>query len=124
MKLLNAETLRGYKMLITFRDGMIWPDGYGAGGSLPPNVSEPPVPKIEGTAVDWITEPQAQAVKDFVESGGVALFYHNSTYIARGNATFRAVLGQQPKGIHPFDRSRLRSRTQTTPSPKAPPISL
>ena len=34
VKLLNAETLRGYKMLITFRDGMIWPQGYGAGGSL------------------------------------------------------------------------------------------
>ena len=26
VKLLNAETLDGYKMLITFRDGMIWPD--------------------------------------------------------------------------------------------------
>ena len=44
VKLLNAETLHGYKMLITFRDGMIWPQGYGAAGSLPPNVSEPPVP--------------------------------------------------------------------------------
>ena len=42
VKLLNAETLRGYKMLITFRDGMIWPQGYGAGGSLPPNISDPP----------------------------------------------------------------------------------
>ena len=67
VKSLNAETLRGYKMLITFRDGMIWPQGYGAGGSLPPNVSDPPVPEVEATAVDWITQPQAQAVKDFVE---------------------------------------------------------
>ena len=105
VKLLNAETLDGYKMLITFRDGMIWPQGYGAAGSLPPNISEPPVPEVEGTAVDWITEPQAQAVKDFVEGGGVALFYHNSTYIARGNATFRAVLGAATEGhppVRPF----------------------
>ena len=87
-------------MLITFRDGMIWPQGYGAGGALPPNVSEPPVPEVEATAIDWITEPQAQAVKDFVEGGGAALFYHNSTYIARGNATFRAVLGAATEG-HP-----------------------
>ena len=40
VKSLNAETLPGYKMLITFRDGMIWPQGYGAGGSLPPHVSD------------------------------------------------------------------------------------
>ena len=27
-KMLTAETLNGYKMLIVLRDGMIWPDGY------------------------------------------------------------------------------------------------
>ena len=27
-KLLNEETLTGYKMLIIHRDGMLWPDGY------------------------------------------------------------------------------------------------
>src|ERR1700681_1792574 len=26
--LLDAETLQGYKLLIIFRDGMTWPDGY------------------------------------------------------------------------------------------------
>ena len=63
------------------------------------------MPEVEATAVDWITEPQAQAVKNFVEGGGVALFYHNSTYIARGNATFRAVLGAATEGhppVRPF----------------------
>ena len=27
-KMLTAETLHGYKLLIILRDGMIWPDGY------------------------------------------------------------------------------------------------
>src|SRR5260370_20426328 len=28
VKMLNAETLKGYKLLILLRDGMLWPDGY------------------------------------------------------------------------------------------------
>src|SRR5260370_32213521 len=28
VKMLNAETLKGYKLLIVLRDGMLWPDGY------------------------------------------------------------------------------------------------
>src|SRR2546425_2351546 len=27
-RMLTAETLNGYKLLIVLRDGMIWPDGY------------------------------------------------------------------------------------------------
>src|SRR5215813_7750869 len=51
-KMLTAETLNGYKMLIILRDGMIWPDGYPdettnagwvAGGKVK-LVSDPPVP--------------------------------------------------------------------------------
>ena len=28
VKMLDAESLRGYKLLIILRDGMTWPDGY------------------------------------------------------------------------------------------------
>ena len=28
VKMLSAANLRGYKLLIVFRDGMLWPDGY------------------------------------------------------------------------------------------------
>src|SRR4051812_17988485 len=28
VRLLNQDTLQGYKLLIIFRDGMTWPDGY------------------------------------------------------------------------------------------------
>src|SRR5678815_232015 len=28
VRMLNAETLQGYRLLIMLRDGMLWPDGY------------------------------------------------------------------------------------------------
>ena len=102
---LNEENLKDYQMLIIFRDGMIWPDGYGAGHAATPNVSEPPVPAIESKSVYWMTDEQGAAVKGFVESSGVALFYHNSTYIAAGNKIFRGVLGAATEGhppVRPF----------------------
>lgn len=105
VRLLSEESLNDYKMLIIFRDGMIWPDGYGTRHTSQPNVSEPPVPAIEAKSVHWMVDEQGTAVKDFVESGGVALFYHNSTYIAAGNRIFRDVLGAATEGhppVRPF----------------------
>jgi hypothetical protein len=51
-KRLTAENLAGYRLLIVFRDGMIWPDGYPDESSnaawvhtgSPQIVSDPPVP--------------------------------------------------------------------------------
>src|SRR3982750_2394874 len=46
VSLLNARELKGRKLLIILRDGMLWPDGYPqAGLGWPEIVSEPPVPK-------------------------------------------------------------------------------
>ncbi len=110
---LDAEHLRGYKLLIVQRDGMIWPDGYPdeqtnagyvAGGS-PPIVSDPPVVKHAAEAVHWITPAQGKAVKEFVNAGGGALLLHNVTYISPDNADFRDVLGAVTEGhprIRPF----------------------
>src|ERR1700733_11695837 len=53
VELLNAEELKGYKLLIILRDGMLWPGGYlqgpsGAPNTPPPSIkSEPPFPKID-----------------------------------------------------------------------------
>ena len=52
-KMLTAETLQGYKLLVILRDGMIWPDGYPdentnaawVATGKPALVSDPPVPK-------------------------------------------------------------------------------
>ena len=56
-------------------------------------VSDPPLPRIEESPVYWITPEQGKAVKEFVQAGGGALFYHNTTYISPHNEDFRDVLG-------------------------------
>src|SRR5258708_40330674 len=77
VKMLSAETLKGYKLLIILRDGMLWPDGYQDESSnagyvatcRPPIVSEPPLPKMPARQDFWITAAQGKAVKRFVERG-------------------------------------------------------
>ena len=92
LSLLTAPNLKEYKLLIMLRDGMTWPNGYeGAGGR--PIVSEPPLPKFDQNPVYWMTVEQGKAVKEFVQNGGAALFYHNVTYISPQNQDFRDVLG-------------------------------
>ena len=73
---LNSETLNNYRMLIIFRDAMIWPHGYDTSSAF----SNPPLPKYENKPVHWMTKGQGQAVKDFVNTGGMALFYHNGSF--------------------------------------------
>jgi type 1 glutamine amidotransferase len=105
VKLLNAEELKGYKLLIILRDGMLWPNGY---PDAPPGisiVSDPLVPKVESTPFYWITPAQGKAVKDFVSSGGAALLFHNVGYISPHDDDFRDVLGavtQSHPPIRPF----------------------
>lgn len=112
-RLLTAETLAGYKMLIILRDGMIWPDGYPdestnagwvAGGRVK-LVSEPPVP--QGAAPKpafWMKPEQGKAVRQFVENGGSALFLHNVTHVGLTDPDFRHVLGAAYAG-HPAIRT-------------------
>ena len=84
LSLLDSPNLKGYKLLIVLRDGMIWPNGYSA------------------DAVYWITEEQGKAVKEFVQNGGGALFYHNTTYISPHNQDFRDVHGAVTEGHPPL----------------------
>lgn len=116
VKELNEERLSGYQLLIIFRDGAIWPDGYPDNMTYPGYpayaqisgagvVSDPPVPVQEAQGVGWITPAQGKAVKEFVLKGGGILFYHNVTYISPYNKDFEDVLGattQQHPPIRPF----------------------
>ncbi len=103
---LNAETLAAQKLLIVFRDGMIWPNGYGLNVPYPGydpgaqgTLSQPPAPDLKADPVQWITPEQGQAVRAFVEDGGAALMYHNSTYIT-ASQDFTHVHGSVTEG-HP-----------------------
>jgi hypothetical protein len=111
VELLNADELKGYKLLIMLRDGMLWPSGYLQGPPGSPNtppvsiVSEPPLPKIEPEADYWLKPDQGKAVKEFVSNGGGVLFYHNVTYISPHNDDFRDVLGavtEEHPPLRPF----------------------
>src|SRR5215831_11296417 len=94
LSLITASSLKPYKLMIMFRDGMIWPGGYeGSGGRGGPIVSDPPLSTFDQTPVYWMTAEQGKAVKEFVQNGGAALFYHNVTYISPQNEEFRDVLG-------------------------------
>jgi hypothetical protein len=116
VKMLDAETLEGYKLLIILRDGMLWPDGYADESSnagyvatgRPPLVSDPPVPKTEARQQFWITADQGKAVKQFVDRGGAALLMHNVTYISPSNTDFRDVLGAVTEGHPPIRKFKVR----------------
>jgi hypothetical protein len=105
--LLAPRVLKDYKMLIMLRDGMEYPSGYGAGGGQGGRgtVSEPPLAPIEEKETYWTTPEEGKAVKDFVQGGGAALFYHNCTYISPHNRDFRDVIGAvtlEHPAIRPF----------------------
>jgi type 1 glutamine amidotransferase len=116
VKMLDAETLEGRKLLIVLRDGMLWPDGYSDEGSnagyvatgRPTLVSEPAVPKTEAKQHFWIEAHQGRAVKEFVESGGAALLMHNVTYISPNNSDFRDVLGAVTEGHPPIRKFKVK----------------
>ena len=105
LSILNASTLKRYKLLIMLRDGMVWPGGYAAPGGRG-IVSDPPLAaEFDPNPVYWMTVEQGKAVKEFIQNGGSALFYHNVTYIARQNQEFREVLGavtQEHPPLRPF----------------------
>jgi hypothetical protein len=94
----GAETLAGHKLLIMLCDGLAFPGGYATTYPfMDPEkvkiVSEPPLPALDETAVNWLTAAQGKAIREFVEKGGSAWFFHNASYISGGNADFRRVEG-------------------------------
>lgn len=123
---LNAENLQGYKLLITLRDGMIWPDGYPdettnaawVAGGKPPLKFDPPTPKTAAKPAFWMKPEQGKAVKAFVEAGGSALFMHNSTHIGLTDPGFRSVLGASYTGHPPIRTFKVKITNPNHPIAK------
>jgi len=84
---LNEQNLKGVRLLVILRDGMIWPDN-------------------DKDMVFWMTEDQEKAVDDFVKSGGGFLSLHNSTALKQldeKQSIYRDVLGSSYNGHGPGD---------------------
>ena len=119
--LLSAEMLDGYRMLIVFRDNGLWADGYEDpfGTYVPRNdpkyVSDPPVTDIKRNSDTWIQPHQGKAVRDFVENGGGAFFFHNSSSISLSNDDYRHVEGAIYTGHPPIRQFRVKITDRSHP---------
>lgn len=125
-KMLNAETLHGYKLLIILRDGMNWPDGYPdettnaawVATGRPKLVSEPEVPPTSWKPQFWMKPEQGKAVRRFVEDGGAALFLHNVTNVGLADPDFRHVLGAAYAGHPPIRTFKVKVKNPDHPITK------
>jgi type 1 glutamine amidotransferase len=109
-KLLSYDSLRHYKILIMFRDGLRFPNGYWH--QLYWNErknavkSDPPITKKIGEGrTGWMTEDQGKGIKKWVEEGGSLWAYHNNSQTSSMNKDYRDVEGAIYTGhpaIRPF----------------------
>ena len=109
-KLLSYENLKHYKILIMFRDGLRFPNGYYQAmywtGKKEDIVSEPPVErKIGAGRVGWMTDEQGRGIKQWVQEGGSLWAFHNNSQTSLMNKDYRDVEGAIYVGhppIRPF----------------------
>ena len=109
-KELSFEALQRYRILIMFRDGLRFPEGYTYAMHWRPTaeqiVSVPPIQKkIGGRGVGWMTDEQGRAVKRWVQEGGSLWAFHNNSQLSLMNKDYRDVEGAIYTGhpaIRPF----------------------
>ena len=91
---LSRDLLRSYRIMVCFRDGMIWPGGYlGPDAYNYERELENPSDFPEAKPEKWITQEQAEAVRDFVAEGNGLYCLHNSSHISLSSPTYREVMG-------------------------------
>jgi type 1 glutamine amidotransferase len=106
-KLLTYENLKRYKILIMFRDGLRYPNGYYQAiywtGKPEDIVSVPPLDKkIGGHGVGWMTQEQGKAIKAWVQEGGSLWAFHNNSQASLLNKDYRDVEGAIYTGHPPI----------------------
>jgi type 1 glutamine amidotransferase len=92
---ISAGLLKDYQLLLILRDGMIWPGGYLGPDAYAAYEADLETPKSfpDPKPVNWITEEQGTAIKDFVTSGNGFYALHNSSHISLGSKNYREVMG-------------------------------
>jgi len=78
-------------------------------------ISYPPLPKIDVKPKLWMKPSQGMAVKEFVEEGGSAFFYHNSSHISLSNENFRDVEGAVYTGHPPVRQFKVKITNRNHP---------
>ncbi len=109
-KLLTYENLKNYKILIMFRDGLKYPNGYYQAiywtGKPEDIVSDPPLEqRLGGRGVGWMTAEQGKGIKTWVNEGGSLWAFHNDSEASIHNQDYRDVEGAIYVGhppIRPF----------------------
>ena len=118
--------MKGYKLLIILRDGMIWPDGYPdettnaawVNTGKPKLVFDPATPQTPAKSAFWIKPEQGKAVRQFVEGGGSALMLHNVTHVGLTDPDFRHVLGAAYAGHPPIRTFKVKVKNPDHPITK------
>jgi len=92
---ISASLLKDYQLLLILRDGMIWPGGYLGPDAYSAYEADLETPKSfpEAKPVNWITEEQGTAIKDFVASGNGFYALHNSSHISLSSKNYHEVMG-------------------------------
>jgi type 1 glutamine amidotransferase len=92
---LSRDLLRSYRILICFRDGMIWPGGY-----LGPDAYvcyeeglETPQDFQKVQPQNWMKPEQAEAIRDFVAGGNGLYSIHNNSHVSVTSPVYREVMG-------------------------------
>lgn len=109
-KLLTYENLRKYKILIMFRDGRRYNNGYWHqiywNEKKEKIVSVPPIQRKIGSGYSaWMTQEQGKAIKQWVWEGGALWAFHNNSEASISNKDYRDVEGAIYAGhppIRPF----------------------
>jgi type 1 glutamine amidotransferase len=109
-KLLTYDNLRNYKILIMFRDGRRYKNGYGHqlywNEKSDKIVSVPPLQRKIGSDYNgWMTPEQGKGIKQWVLEGGSLWAFHNNSELSIWNKDYRDVEGAIYVGhppIRPF----------------------
>lgn len=122
-KLLTYDNLRNYKILIMFRDGRRYNNGYwhqiAWSGGPDKIVSVPPIQRKIGQGFSsWMTAEQGKAVKQWVQEGGSLWAFHNNSEVSIGNKDYRDVEGAIYVGHPPIRPFKVRITNREHPITK------
>ncbi len=114
---ISAALLKNYQLLLILRDGMIWPDGYLGPDAYTAYEADLETPKTfpDPKPVNWITEEQGAAIKDFVTAGNGFYALHNCSHISLSSKNYREVMGGAYISHPPLRPFQVRATANTHP---------